>query len=94
MKSERIRKRDAYNSLSPRQFLDPTTGQYRQLNNSSWFMKKKPDGKIGYYLNMDTKFQQMPNACFKATTEGSKMLDLSIIKSEIKQFMEATNVKN
>ena len=42
---------------------------------------------------MDSKFQQMPDACFKATTEGSKMLDIGVIKSEIKQFMEAANVQ-
>ena len=91
--NERIRKREAYNSFSPRQFYDPTTGQYRQLDKSSWFIKKKPDGKIGYYLNMQTKFQQMPDACFQATTEGSKMLDVATIKAEINQFMEATNVE-
>tara|TARA_R100000008_G_C3533447_1_gene140619 strand:- start:360 stop:644 length:285 start_codon:yes stop_codon:yes gene_type:complete len=93
MKSERIRKRDAYNSFSPNQFLNPMTGQFRQLDNSPWFIKKKPDGKVGYYLNMESKFQQMPDACFKATTEGSKILDVDTIKAEVKEFMEATDVK-
>ena len=91
--NERIRKREAYNSLAPNRFLDPTTGQYRQLDNSPWFIKKKPDGKVGYYLNMETKFQQMPDACFRATTEGSKMLDVNIIQAEVKEFMEATDVQ-
>ena len=87
------RRREAYSSLSPKLFLDPTTGQYKQLDTSPWFIKKKPDGKVGYYLNMDSKFQQMPDACFQATTEGSKMLDVATIKAEINQFMEATNVE-
>ena len=87
------RRREAYSSLSPKLFLDTTTGQFKQLDNSPWFIKKKPDGKVGYYLNMDSKFQQMPDACFRATTEGSKMLDLNIIQAEVKEFMEATNVQ-
>ena len=87
------RKREAYSSLSPKLFLDPTTGQFRQLDNSPWFIKKKPDGRIGYYLNMETKFQQMPDACFKITTEGSKTLNVAIIQADIKTFMEATDGK-
>lgn len=87
------KRREAYSSLSPKLFLDPTTGQYKQLDTSPWFIKKKPDGKIAYYLNMQTKFQQMPDACFKATTEGSKTLNMAIIKADIKTFMEATNGK-
>ncbi len=35
----------------------------------------------------------MPDACFKATTEGSKILDVDTIKAEVKEFMEATDVK-
>ena len=42
---------------------------------------------------MDTKFQQMPDACFKATTEGSKTLDVNVIRADVKKFMEATNVQ-
>ena len=87
------KRREAYSSLAPKIFLDTSTGQFKQLDNSPWFIKKKPDGKIGYYLNMQTKFQQMPDACFQATTEGSKMLDVATIKAEINQFMEATNVE-
>ena len=91
--SDRIRKRDAYNSLAPNQFLNEKTGAFKQLNNSPWFIKRKPDGKVGYYLNMESKFQQMPDACFKATTEGSKTLDVNVIRADVKKFMEATNVQ-
>ena len=87
------RRREAYSSLAPKIFLDTSTGQFKQLDNSPWFIKKKPDGRVGYYLNMTTKFQQMPDACFKATTEGSKTLNVEIIQSDIKTFMEATNGK-
>jgi hypothetical protein len=42
---------------------------------------------------MHTKFQQMPDACFKATTEGSPEINVEVIQNDIKQFMEATNDK-
>ena len=40
---------------------------------------------------MHTKFQQMPDACFKSTTEGSPEINVEIINKEVKQFMEANN---
>jgi hypothetical protein len=42
---------------------------------------------------MQSKFQQLPNACFKATCESSKILDVELIKSDVKQFMEAIDGK-
>ena len=76
--------------MTKQQFLDPTTGLYKQLDNTAWYIKKKDD-KPCYFLNMDTKFRQMPDACFKATTEGTREINVEIIQKEIKQFMEATN---
>ena len=84
------KKRESYCSLEPQKFFDPTTGLYQRLDNTAWYIKRR-DGKVGYFLNMHTKFQQMPDACFKATTEGTREINVEIIQKEIKQFMEATN---
>ena len=72
-------------------FLDPETGPFKRLDNTAWYIKNKK-GSIQYYLNMHTKFQQMPTACFKATTEGSWKLMLGHTK-DIAKFMEAQNDK-
>ena len=73
-------------------FLDPETGPYKRLDNTAWYIKNK-QGSIQYYLNMHTKFQQMPTACFKATTEGSPGIDVGVIQKDIAKFMEDQNDK-
>ena len=76
--------------MTKEQFLDTNTGPFKRLDNTAWYIKQK-DNKPCYFLNMQTKFQQMPDACFKATAEGSPGINVEIIQKEIKQFMEATN---
>ena len=85
--------RESYCSFEPQQFLDPTTGLYQRLDNTAWYLKKR-NGKVGYFLNMHTKFQQMPDACFKATAERTAELNVPAIQSQIKDFMEVTNESN
>ena len=87
------KERESYCSMSKSTFLNEKTGPYKRLDNSSWWIKKKTDGTVGYYVDMHTKFQQLPDACFKATCESSKMLDVNLIKSDVKQFMEAIDGK-
>ena len=86
------KKRESYCSMVSDSFLDPKTGPFKRLDNTAWYIKKR-DNRNCYFLNMHTKFQQLPDACFKATCESSKMLDVELIKSDVKQFMEATDVK-
>ena len=85
-------KRESYCSMTKESFLDPETGPYKRLDNTAWYIKNK-QGSIQYYLNMHTKFQQMPTACFKATTEGSPGIDVGIIQKDIAKFMEEQNDK-
>ena len=85
--------RESYCSMSKTTFLNEKTGQYKRLDNSSWWIKKKKDASVGYFVDMHTKFQQLPNACFQATCESSKVLDVELIKSDVKKFMEVTDVK-
>ena len=84
------KKRVSYCSMTKEQFLDTNTGPFKRLDNTAWYIKKR-DNKPCYFLNMHTKFQQMPDACFKATAEGSPGINVEVIQKEIKQFMEATN---
>ena len=85
--------RESYVSMSKTTFLNDKTGPFKRLDNRSWWIKKKKDGSVGYFVDMHTKFQQLPNACFKATCESSKVLDVELIKSDVRKFMEATDVK-
>ena len=87
------KKRESYCSLEPQKFFDPTTGLYQRLDNTAWYIKRR-DGKVGYFLNMHTKLQQMPDACFKATAEKTAELNVPAIQSQIKKFKEATNESN
>jgi len=64
--------RESYVSMSKTTFLNDKTGPFKRLDNSSWWIKKKKDGSVGYFVDMHTKFQQLPNACFKATCEKFK----------------------
>ena len=85
------KQRESYCSMSKTTFLNDKTGPFKRLDNSSWWIKKKKDGSVGYFVDMHSKFQQLPNACFKATCESSKVLDVELIKSDVKKFMEATD---
>tara|TARA_B100001250_G_scaffold125452_1_gene106657 strand:- start:927 stop:1202 length:276 start_codon:yes stop_codon:yes gene_type:complete len=87
------KQRESYVSMSKTTFLNDKTGPFKRLDNSSWWIKKKKDGSVGYFVDMHTKFQQLPNACFQATCESSKVLDVELIKSDVKKFMEVTDVK-
>ena len=40
---------------------------------------------------MHTKFQEMPPACFKATTEGTPDINVEVIQKDIAAFMEEHN---
>ena len=86
------KKRESYCSMSKEQFLDPSTGQFKRLDNTAWYIKDR-DGKPCYFLNMHTKYQQMPDACFKATAERSPDIDVNIINKDIAKFMEDQNEK-
>ena len=84
------KKRESYASLNKEVFLDKATGPVQRLDNTAWYLKKR-DGKVGYYLNMHTKYQQMPDACFAATAERTPALNVPAIKLQISKFMEDTN---
>ena len=89
------KKRESYISYDQETFLNTKTGPYQRLDNTAWYLKKKNtnDGEIGYFLNMHTKYQQMPDACFKATAERSPDIDVNIINKDIAKFMEDQNEK-
>ena len=86
------KKRESYCSMSKEQFLDPSTGSYKRLVDTAWYIKNR-DGKPCYFLNMHTKYQQMPDACFKATAERSPDIDVNVINRDIAKFMEDQNEK-
>ena len=86
------KKRESYCSMSKEQFLDPSTGPFKRLDDTAWYIKDR-DGKPCYFLNMHTKYQQMPDACFKATAERSPDIDVNIINKDIAKFMEDQNEK-
>ena len=81
----RTRVRNSYSSMMANSFLNEKTGNFKQLNKSPWFLKMK-DGKPGYYLKMELKFQQMPEACFKATAARSTTLSLKDADGQIEDF--------
>ena len=85
-----MRKRNSFCSMTKEQFLNPATGPFRRLDNTAWYIKKR-DNKNCFFLNMQSKFQQMPDACFKATTEGSPDIDVEVINQDFAKFMEANN---
>ncbi|QPZ53396.1 hypothetical protein HTVC028P_gp14 [Pelagibacter phage HTVC028P] len=86
------KKRESYCSMSKEQFLDPSTGPFKRLDDTAWYIKNR-DGKPCYFLNMHTKYQQMPDACFKATAERSPDIDVNVINRDIAKFMEDQNEK-
>ena len=77
--------RNSYSSMPTNAFLDEKTGNFKQLNKSPWFLKMK-DGKPGYYLKMELKFQQMPEACFRATAARSATFNLAGVEDQIENF--------
>ena len=80
-----VRGRESYSSMMSSTFLDRKTGDFKQLNQSPWFLKMK-NGTPGYFLKMDDKFQQMPEDCFKATAERTSTYDLSDVEVQIENF--------
>ena len=84
------KKRQSYCSMSKQQFLDDATGQFKRLDNTAWYIKKRDD-KPCYFLNMNTKFQQMPDACFQATAEASPEINVELIQQDIAKFMEVSD---
>jgi hypothetical protein len=87
------KKRRSYCSMSKEQFLNPATGAFKRLDNTAWYIKKRDD-KPCYFLNMNTKFQQMPDACFEATAAASPAIDVEVIKKDIAKFMEVKDVQS
>ena len=85
VKSGMKRGRKSYSSMMTSAFLDRKTGDFKQLNQSPWFLKMK-NGTPGYFLKMDDKFQQMPDDCFKATAERTSTYDLSDVEAQIEDF--------
>jgi len=77
--------RNSYSSMTLNSFLNEKTGNFKQLNKSPWFLKMK-DGKPGYYLKMELKFQQMPEDCFKATAARSTTLSIKDADGQIEDF--------
>ena len=90
VKSGMKRGRKSYSSMMSSAFLDRKTGDFKQLNQSPWFLKMK-NGTPGYFLKMDDKFQQMPDDCFKATAARTSTYDLSDVEAQIENFF-ANNV--
>ena len=66
-------------------FLDKTTGAYERINETPWYLKVR-DGTPGYFLKMDDKFQQMPEACFRATAARSATFNLAGVEDQIENF--------
>jgi len=66
-------------------FLDKTTGAYEQINKTPWYLKIS-NGRPGYFLKMDDKFQQMPEACFRATAARSQTFNLEGVEVQIENF--------
>ena len=87
------KKRECYISYDKETFLNEKTGPVQRLDNTAWYLKKKMtnNGEVGYFLNMHTKFQEMPNACFAATAERTPELNVPAIKTQIAKFMEVHN---
>ena len=71
-------------------FLDPETGPFKRIDNSAWFIKKlkKKNNEFYFFLDMKSKFQQMPTACFELTAERTPELNREDIKKEIQKFKE------
>jgi hypothetical protein len=84
------KKRESYISYDKETFLNAKTGPVQRLDNTAWYLKKKMTNnkEVGYFLNMHTKFQEMPNACFAATAERTPELNMPEIKTQIAKFME------
>jgi hypothetical protein len=87
------KKRESYISYDKETFLNEKTGPVQRLDSTAWYLKKKMtnNGEVGYFLNMHTKFQEMPNACFAATAERTPELNMPEIKTQIAKFMEVHN---
>ena len=77
--------RNSYSSMMSSTFLDKKTGEFKQLKQTPWFLKMK-NGKPGYFLKMEQKFQQMPEDCFKATAARSATFDLKNVETQIEDF--------
>jgi len=84
------KKRESYISYDKETFLNEKTGPVQRLDNTAWYLKKKMTNnkEVGYFLNMHTKFQQMPDTCFAATAERTPELNVPAIKTQIAKFME------
>ena len=87
------KKRESYVCIDKQAFLNRETGAYQRLDNTAWYLKKR-DGKVGYFINMHTKYQQMPDACFAATAERTPELNVPAVKLQIQNFLEASNESN
>lgn len=85
---EKIRQRRVRNclhALTRKQFLDPNTGVYKKITSTGWYLKVKNNNPT-FYLDLNTKFQQMHKACFDLTL--SKFTDQEKIKEEVETFIE------
>ena len=87
------KKRESYVCIDKQAFLNRETGAYQRLDNTAWYLKKR-DGKVGYFINMHTKYQQMPEASFAATPERTPELNVPAVKLQIQKFLEASNESN
>ena len=86
------KKRESFCSMSTASFLNPATGPFKRLDNTAWYLKITKQ-KPCYFLNMKTKFQQMPEACFETTAKNRPEINFEDIKKEINEFVEANYVK-
>jgi|TARA_R100000656_G_scaffold42068_1_gene34948 hypothetical protein len=78
-------------SIPINNFFDPTTGKFIRLNETPWHLKNV-EGQPGYFLKMDMKMQELPEAAFKATAARSKTYDFSDVQKQIDSFLK--EVKN
>ena len=88
------KKRESYLSMSKDTFLNEATGPYLRLDSTAWYLKKFKNKKVGFFLNMSSKYQQMPNSCFEATAAKIPDLNIPIVQEQIKNFMEKNNETN
>ena len=84
------KKRESYVCIDKQTFLNRETGAFQRLDNTAWYLKNR-DGKVGYFINMQSKYQQMPDACFTATAERTAELNVPAVKLQIQNFLEASN---
>tara|TARA_Y100000004_G_scaffold196888_1_gene268568 strand:+ start:200 stop:499 length:300 start_codon:yes stop_codon:yes gene_type:complete len=88
MKQRRVR--NSLHTINRVNFFNPETGVYTKISSTAWYLKIRNQQPC-FYLDLNTKFQQMPKACFEATLQRSDVNPIAV-QTEINKFMEDNNV--